>query len=89
MTQPCAGLLGRLVGHKFVPAYDHTPPSGDSLPEPKPDDFGSRESYSAIAQALTAKTLIALYCVRCGLENIQETSQVDTPMPTVNLGDFE
>lgn len=68
----CSGLLGRLLGHSFVRAYDKTPPASVKFNGFLlfPDD------QIKMVETLTARTFRGMYCVRCGAEVAAKNDEV-------------
>lgn len=61
----CSGLLGLLLGHKFRPRYDYSPPVG-IFP-----DLTNGEEVKFFAEKLITRSYCVDVCERCGIRNVE------------------
>ena len=65
MNANCTGLLGRLLGHRFTPAYNYTPPTLRRIRRGADDDSPMQE-VTALIEKCSRREVAYIFCTRCG-----------------------
>ena len=61
----CSGLLGWLLGHKFRPRYNYSPPVGVT------PDLTNVKEVTFFVEKLVTRTYCWDICERCGIRSIE------------------
>lgn len=66
----CSGLLGLLLGHKFQPRYDYSPPVGIH------PDFKDEVQVLFFVEHLVTRTYCGDICERCGIRSTESLREI-------------
>ena len=62
-SDDCCGLIGKILGHKYVPRYDTSKPN---ISEQNFKLTSVRLDFDKILEELKSKTYVCDVCERCG-----------------------